>query len=74
MDDLAVLKEIKSTTDEKGNEIIDPKTLNHLRSEGGFYDTAKMDGWHISVQKKLLERIEALEKKLLDIGNAGGTS
>ena len=74
MDDLAVLKEIKSTTDDKGKEIIDPKTINHLRSEGGFYDTAKMDGWHISVQKKLLERLETLEEKLSVIANAGGKS
>jgi hypothetical protein len=67
MDDLAVLKEIRSTTDDRGNKIIDPETLNHLKTEGGFYDSAKMDGWHICIQKKLLERIEALEEKLLAI-------
>jgi hypothetical protein len=69
MDDLSVLKEIKSTTDDRGNKIIDPETINHLRTDGGFYDTAKMDGWHISVQKKLLERIEALEEKLSAIAS-----
>lgn len=67
MDDLAVLKEIKSITDDKGNEIIDPETLNHLRSEGGFYDSAKMAGWNICVEKRLLERIEKLEKQLSNI-------
>jgi hypothetical protein len=69
MDDLAVLKEIKSTTDDKGNEIIDPETLNHLKSESGFYDTAKMDGWHICVEKRLLDRIEKLENQLSKIIN-----
>ena len=69
MDDLAVLKEIKSTTDDKGNEIIDPETLNHLKGENGFYDIAKMDGWPICVEKRLLDRIEKLENQLSKIMN-----
>jgi len=64
IDDLAVLKQIKTISDKDGKAIIDPESITHLKDEGGFYDSAKMDGWHISVQKKLLDRIELLETKL----------
>ena len=64
IDDLEVLKKIKTISDKEGKDVIDPESITYLKDEGGFYDAAKVDGWHISVQKKLLERIEMLETKL----------
>ncbi len=71
IDDLAILKKIKTVSDEDGKEILDPEALAHLKDEHGFYDMAKMDGWHISVQKRLLERIEMLEKHLSQLQDTG---
>jgi hypothetical protein len=64
IDDLEVLRKIKTITNKDGKDILNPETLTHLKDENGLYDMAKMDGWHISVEKRLLERIEALEKQL----------
>jgi hypothetical protein len=64
VDDLELLRRMKEIVNEKGATIIDPDTISHLRNADGFYDLGKMNGWHLSVQKKLLERIDTLEQKL----------
>jgi hypothetical protein len=64
IDDLAVLKKIKTVSDKGGKNIIEPESISHLKNNAGFYDAAIIAGWTISVEKKLLERIEAIENRL----------
>jgi hypothetical protein len=47
-----------------GESIIDPATIAHLKNEEGFYEVRKMNGWHLSVEKKFLEKIDVLEARL----------
>lgn len=69
IDDLGTLKKIRTITDKEGKQILDPETLSHLKNDNGFYSLEKMDGWHISVQKRLLEKIEYLEKEVIKLAN-----
>ena len=64
IDDLETLKKIRTINDEEGRQIHDPETLTHLKDADGFYSQERMDGWHISIQKRLLARIETLEKEV----------
>lgn len=76
LDDLAILKSIKEkeTKDEKGKikKVIDKNELKHLLSDddhgnNDFFDAGKVSGFALCVSKKLLERIEELEKKIADL-------
>jgi len=76
LDDLAILKSIKEkeTKDEKGKikKVIDKNDIKHLLSdddfgENDFFDAGKVSGFALCVSKKLLERIEELEKKIAEL-------
>jgi hypothetical protein len=62
-DDIADLRAMKTRLVD-GKIVFDPETTRFLRNEEGFYSLCDLTGWHISVQRKLLEKIDSLEQKL----------
>jgi hypothetical protein len=68
VDDLQYVRNFKTVTDEiTGKTVFDSKSLKHLEDEDGFYSIGNMNGWHLSVQKKLLEKIDKLESDKLEL-------
>jgi hypothetical protein len=64
IEDLETLKNIRTISNEEGKQVYDPETLKHLKNADGFYSQDRMDGWHISIEKRLLEKIEMLEQRI----------
>jgi hypothetical protein len=62
-DDLDLVRQMK-TTQLNGEDVIDPQTITHLINGDGFYESSRMDGWHLSVQKRLLSEIDTLKTEL----------
>ena len=62
VDDLDLVRRFKA----KGS-VIDPECLKHLEDENGFFSLGKINGWHFSIQKKLLEEIDALKQELAEL-------
>jgi hypothetical protein len=56
-DDLELVRQMK-TTQIDGQDVIDPETTRHLIDDHGFYESSRMDGWHLSVQRKMVEKLD----------------
>ena len=52
------------TTQINGKDVIDPETTKHLIDDYGFYESCGLDGWHLSVQRKVVEKLD--ENKVAD--------
>ncbi len=57
-DDLDLIRRMKTKTDPDGKEIIDPDTIKHLLDGDGFCEVGKVNGWHLSVQRKMVEKFD----------------
>ncbi len=49
--------------DDKDGSKIHPDCIKHLRNKEGFYDTGTMDGWHLSVQKIMVQKFDEHDEK-----------
>ena len=66
VDDLDLVRKFKTTT-HNGKDIIHPDTTKHLQDKDGFYELGAMNGWHLSVQKKLLDEIDQLRLEVNEL-------
>lgn len=62
-DDLDLIRKMK-TTQIGGKEVVDPETIKYLLDDHGFYESSRMDGWHLSVERKMVEKLD--EGKAVD--------
>jgi hypothetical protein len=66
--DFDLIRKMK-TAQVDGKDIIDPETTKHLIDDHGFYESSKIDGWHLSVQRKMVQKFDendAVNAELLD--------
>ncbi len=62
-----LIRNFKMVRNANNKLTIDPVGLKHLKSTEGFYDAAKMNGWHLSVQQAMVKILDGHDASLLNL-------
>ena len=62
-----LIRNFKFILDEKGKKAFHPDCIKHLRGNEGFYESGKMDGWHLSVQQAMVKIFDRHDASLLNL-------
>ena len=67
IDDLGILRAMKTKTDKNGNPTFDSSTLKFLQDDKGLFSLNACLGWELSIQQKFLQEIDSLKLKIADL-------